>query len=304
MRFRCAGTQFVSLLLAATLWVSSAMAQSNQSSAAAQGQAQASSKVSAEMVKGKLNPATSKPGDQVVVRTKEDLKSNGQVVLKKGTEITGVVKNVKRSDAKAGAKGEAQSMMQVDWLTPAGSGASAQQLNFALQSIAYTNPLHAHQQAEESGAGNAGIVPAPAPARTGGGGGGGALGGVGGVAGGVTGGVVGGASSTVGAAGNVGGAVTSSAGAIGRSSTGVLASPAPVAANSQTAAMLQNNFGVSSNQLFMVGHGSAVSAGGTANSMDIFTHMSNDAVITSPSKDFEVASGAQMDFMVSARGQK
>ena len=93
-------------------------------------------------------------------------------------------------------------------------------------------------------------------------------------------------------------------GAGAASQTGLLAAPTPVAASSQTATSLQNNFGVSSNQLFMAGHGQAVSAGGTSSSMDLFTHMSNDAVITSPSRDFEIASGAQMQFMVSAKGQK
>jgi hypothetical protein len=295
MKFRCAETQFVTLLLTTILWISPAMAQSKQSSAAASSSTQASSKVSTEMVKGKLNPATSKPGDKVVVRTKDDLKSNGQVVLKKGTEITGVVKDVKRADGKAEGKGQVQSMMQVDWLTPAGSGASAQQLNFALQSIAYTNPLYAHQQSDESSSGG-GVARPAAPARTGSGGG----------LGGVAGGVVGGATSGLSAAGTitsgVGGAVAGTTNAAGN--TSLLAAPSPVAPSSATATTLQNSFGVSSNSLFMVGHGSAVSTGGTANSMDIFTHMSNDAVITSPSKDFEVASGAQMDFMVSARGQK
>jgi hypothetical protein len=298
-----AGTQFISVSLVVIFWVSPVKAQSNQSSAQvqAQGQAQAASKVSAEMVKGKLNPASSKPGDQVTVRMAEDVKSNGQVVLKKGTEVNGVVRSVKRAESKADAKAQssaqaaAQSMIQVEWLVPAGSGAAAQQLNFALSSIAYTNPLYANQQAQESAAADGGIAaprPAPAPAR----GGGGLVGGATGVAGGVA----GGASSTVGAAGNVAGR----AGAASQASAGLLALPAPVAASSQTATSLQNNFGVSSNQLLMTGHGQAVSAGGTSSSMDLFTHMSNDAVITSPSRDFEIASGAQMQFMVSAKGQK
>lgn len=299
MNLRRAGTQFMTVSLVVIFWVSPVKAQSNQSSA--QVQAQAASKVSAEMVKGKLNPATSKPGDQVTVRMNEDVKSNGQVLLKKGSEINGVVRSVKRADKKADAKAQsaAQSMVQVEWLAPAGSAAAAQQLNFALSSIAYTNPLYANQQAQESAAAGGGIAPRPAPS---GGGGlvGGAVGVAGGVVGGVVGGVAGGASSTAGAAGNVAGR----AGAASQTSVGLLALPAPVAANSQTATSLQNNFGVSSNQLFMAGHGQAVSAGGTSSSMDLFTHMSNDAVITSPSRDFEIASGAQMQFMVSAKGQK
>lgn len=317
MKCRSASTQLIVLMFTATLCVSPVRAQSNQSSAQAQGQAQAASKVSAEMVKGKLNPATSKPGDQVTVRMKDDVKSNGQVVLKKGSEITGVVRSVKRADGKAEPKGgastqsAAQSVMQVEWLTQAGSGAAAQQLNFALQSIAYTNPLYAHQQAEEAGADGGGIAaPRPGPSASRGGTSSG-----GGLVGGVAGGALGGASSTLGAAGNVGGAVAggagalggqgaASAGAIGQSNAGLLAAPTLIPANSQTATSLQNNFGVSSNQLFMVGHGQAVSTGGTASSMDLFTHMSNDTVITSPSKDFDIGSGAQMDFMVSGKGQK
>src|ERR1043165_5003716 len=54
--------------------------------------------VSAELIKGKLNPAESKPGDQVTLKLKDDVKSNGEVVLKKGTAITGVVRNVNRID--------------------------------------------------------------------------------------------------------------------------------------------------------------------------------------------------------------
>jgi hypothetical protein len=290
MSLQRAGTQFMAVSLVLLFSVSPVKAQSNQNST--QVQAQAASKVSAEMVKGKLNPASSKPGDQVTVRMAEDVKSNGQVLLKKGAEVNGVVRSVKRAESKASAQAAAQSMIQVEWLAPAASGAGAQQLNFALSSIVYTNPLYASQQAQESAAADGGIAaprPAPAPARSGGG-----------LVGGVTGGVAGGVASTVGAAGNVAGR----AGAAGQTSAGLLALPAPVAANSQTATSLQNNFGVSSNQLLMTGRGQAVSAGGTSSSMDLFTHMSNDAVITSPSRDFEIASGAQMQFMVSAKGQK
>src|SRR5688572_9779818 len=53
----------------------------------------------AEVAKGKLNPSESKPGDEIVLKLKDDMKSNGQVLLKKGSTITGVVKNVKRAEA-------------------------------------------------------------------------------------------------------------------------------------------------------------------------------------------------------------
>lgn len=72
----------------------------------------------------------------------------------------------------------------------------------------------------------------------------------------------------------------------------------------ETSANLQNNFGVSGGSLFRVGGGQAISGGGTATSMDIFSHMSNDAVITSPSRDFEIASGAQMQLLVQGNAKK
>jgi len=52
-------------------------------------QANSASRVAAEMTQGRLNPGESKPGDTLAVRLKDDLKSNGSVVLKKGTTITG-----------------------------------------------------------------------------------------------------------------------------------------------------------------------------------------------------------------------
>jgi hypothetical protein len=74
--------------------------------------------------------------------------------------------------------------------------------------------------------------------------------------------------------------------------------------SSETSAALQNNFGVAGGPLFLVGSGQAVSSGGTASSMDIFSRMSNDAVITSPSRDFEIASGAQMQLLFRANTGK
>ena len=120
--------------------------------AQAAGSAQSSSAthVSAEMTKGKLNPAESREGDQVALRLKDDVKSNGDVVLKKGTTITGVVRNVKRAEGKSKASGQAQSMMEVEWLAPAVQGRASQQLSIALQSVMQVNPIYAHEQEQSS----------------------------------------------------------------------------------------------------------------------------------------------------------
>jgi hypothetical protein len=263
--------------------------------AVARADAHSESRVSAEMVKGKLNPASSKPGDEIAVRLNEDVKSNGEVLLKKGSTIKGVVRKVQRAERKGGAKGDAaaQSMMQLEWMAPGLSGAASQQLNVALQSVVYTNPLYAHQQQEESGGG--GIVaprPAPAPRASGG-----LVSGVG--AG------VGGAVSSAGVVGaGIGGAAnTVSTGAVAQTGSRLATPPVAVPVSAQTSSSLQNNFGVSGNQLFLVGNGQVTSAGGTTTSMDLFSHMSNDTIITSPSRDFEVASGAQMQLLVRTSGQ-
>jgi hypothetical protein len=278
-------------------WGLQAAAQESQSNAsqpsksaqvASRAAAQTQSSVSAELVKGRLNPAKSKPGDEVAVRLNEDLKSNGEVVLKKGSTVRGVVKKVQRIDNKASARGSgsAQSMMELEWFAPQLSGAASQQLNVALQSVVYTNPLYTQQQEA-----NDSFLNAPrsaAPARSGGSGG--LVGGVGAAVGG-----------TVSSASTVGADVVGTPAA----STGVLAQTQSSAgaatvlpASAQTASSLQSNFGVSGNQLFQVGSGQAISATGSVASMDVYSHMSNDTVITSSSRDFEISSGAQMQLLI------
>ena len=248
------------------------------------------SRVSAELVKGELNPATSKPGDEIAVRLKDDVKSSGQVVLKKGSTIKGVVKKVQRAENKGNAKanGSAQSMMELEWITPGLSGAASQSLNLALQSVVYTNPLFAHQESSNDDLFTR--SPAPSSSRSSSGGGLG-LGAVGGVTG-----IVGGTTSSVGSVASVG-TVTQSQGAL-TPPQGI----APV--STETSTSLQNSFGMSGGQLFHVGSGHSISGNGSATSMDIFSHMSNDAVITSPSRDFEISSGAQMQLLVQGSAKK
>jgi hypothetical protein len=44
-----------------------------------------------------------------------------------------------------------------------------------------------------------------------------------------------------------------------------------------------------------------VAAGGTRESLDLFSHLNNDTVITSPSKNFEISSGARMQLLVGVK---
>lgn len=290
------------------------------------GNAKASSatQVAAEMTKGKLNPSESKPGDKVTLKLRDDVKSNGEVVLKRGTTITGVVRSVKRvegkgeakDDAKSETKGQAQSLMEIDWLAPSAQGKATQQLSIAMQSVTQVNPLYQHRQ-EEASESDFGLTSRSSAAgsasgsiaSSAGGAGGGLLGGAAGAVGATTGvatGVLGAASSTVsssvGSVGTVSSTAantTGSAAANTRSNVALLSMPTVVAADSSTAAALESTFGMSSgSQLFKVGRGELITAGGSKQSLEIFSHLKNDTVLTSQSKNFEISSGAQMQLLI------
>src|SRR5215468_892699 len=94
-------------------------------------QSSSAAQVAAEMTKGKLSPIASKPRDTVVLKLRDDLRSNGAVVLRKGTVITGVVRNVKGAEA----NGQSQSIIQIEWLAPVHQGKAARNLSIALQSV-------------------------------------------------------------------------------------------------------------------------------------------------------------------------
>jgi hypothetical protein len=269
------------LSLYISIFLTTAVAQTSQA------QAQASNHVSAELTRGKLNPATSKAGDELTVRLKEDLKSDGQVVLKKGSEIAGVVRSVKRIEGKTQGKADTalQSMMQIEWITTA-----SLQLNLALQSIAYTSPLYARYENDVApGAGTDTAVSRPAPGRAGGGG--------------LVGGLTGAVSPALGVGAIGAGATGGATASLGKQTT-LATSVAIAPASAQTAASLENNFGVSSKQLFIVGRGQTTSTGGPKASLDILSHMSNDTVIASSSRDFEIGTGAEMQFIVNGSPAK
>jgi len=234
---------------------------------------------------------------------KNDVKSNGEVVLKKGTTITGVVKSLKRAEANGTSKGEtknqAQSMMEIEWLAPEAMGKAGQNLSFTLQSVSQVSPIYQHDEddsfSDGLAAGGAASTAVARPVRTSGGQAGGGLLGVGNIA--STGGSI--ATAAVGTVGTVGGAANSSAHATGQSNAALLNMPSVVAVDHQTSSAIENSLGSSSSgPLFKVGHGELITAGGSQQSLDIFSHLSNDTVITSPSKNFEITSGAQMQLLV------
>ncbi len=256
-------------------------------------QAVSATHVAAEISKGRLNPAQSKPGDQVTLKLKGDVRSNGEVILKKGAAITGVVKNVKRSEGKSAAKGQANSMMEIEWLAPVSQGRASQTLSIALQSVSQVHPLYAHEAARAS---DESVVAAPAragssPAGTAGGGG-------------LVGGALASANSTVAAVGDIAAvpaaaAVSNTGRATGQTNAALLSMPTVVAADHQTSSAIESSLGsASSGQLFKTGRGELITSGGSKQSVDLYSHLNNDTVITSGDKNFEISSGAQMRLLI------
>jgi len=233
-------------------------------------QANSASHVTAEMTKGKLSPAESKPGDTVAIKLKDDVRSNGEVVLKKGTTITGVVRNV------------AKSMMEVEWIVPPAQGRAVQSVSFTLQSVVQLHPITQHEQneavADDFGLAASAVGPSAVPRSAHNGGG-----------------LLGSPTSAV----STVSATASSPVPSGRSNVALLSMPSVVALDQQSSSAIESSLGTSSSgQLFRVGHGELISAGGTKQSVDLYSHLSNDTVITSPGKNFEISSGAQMQMLV------
>jgi hypothetical protein len=231
-------------------------------------QANSASHVTAEMTKGKLSPAESKPGDTVAIKLKDDVRSNGEVVLKKGTTITGVVRNV------------AKSMMEIEWIVPPVQARAVQSVSFTLQSVMQVNSIFQHEQNEAVGddfslAASAASSAVPRSSHSGGG-------------------LLASPASAV----STVAATASSPVPNGRSNVALLSMPSVVAVDQQSSAAIESSLGTSSSgQLFRVGHGELITAG-TKQSVDLYSHLSNDTVITSPGKNFEISSGAQMQMLV------
>jgi len=208
-------------------------------------QSSSAAQVAAEMTKGKLSPAASKARDTVFLKLKDDLRSNGAVVLRKGTVITGVIRNVKCAEP----SGQSQSMIEIVWLAPVHRAKGSRSLSIALQSVMQINPID-KPELEKADVTAAAVAVAEAERAS-------------------------------------------------HPNAALLSMPSVVAVDQQTTAVIEDSLGSSSSgPLFRVGRGQLLTAGGSWQSVDIFSHLNNDTLITSVSKDFEISSGAQMHLLV------
>jgi hypothetical protein len=215
--------------------------------------ANSASHVAAELMNGNLNPSVSKPGDIVGIRLKEDVRSNGEIIFRKGTTITGIVRSVSRAEGKGDWKSGDPSIIDIGWLTPAPQGRGVQGVSFALQSVIQPNRESEYESKNPSDDLN--FVRAGVP--------------------------------------NSWNAVN------GRSNVALLSMPSVVAVDQQTSGNIETTLGGETpGQLFKVGHAQLASLNGSKDPVELYSHLTNDTVITSPSNDFEISSGAQMQMLV------
>jgi hypothetical protein len=213
-----------------------------------------------------------KPGDSVTAKTTENVKSDGQVVIPKGSKLVGHV-----TQAKARAKGESESALGIVFDKAILKNGQEVPLNAGIQALAVSESAAAASLAGDdlSAAGSAGGG-AMGSGRAAGGGG--LVGGVGSTAGGAVGTVTNTAANVGGAAS---GTVSSTLGAAGSASAGA------VGGLNATGQLASNSRGVFGLQGLNLNVAAANSTGGS--------------VITSTSKNVHLDSGTRM--LLVAQGQ-
>ena len=200
--------------------------------------------VMAEMAQGRLSAAASQPGDMIVLKLKNDLKSNGEVLLKKGSNINGLLRTAKSSEV----PGRFQSIIEIEWMAPVLQGKTARNLSIALEFLTDATAPVATTRIQRT------IDPSamtPASLATGGG-----------------------------------------------PNAAVLSMPFVVAVDGQTSSAIESGLeNPSAGPMYRIGRG-RLTASGSQQTLEIFSHLKNDTVITSASKNFEIPSGVQMRLLV------
>src|ERR1051326_4765237 len=124
-------------LVAAVVFVSGAVGYHAQVSRFAH--TNSASHVAAEIIEGNLSLSASKPGDTLAIRLKEDVRSNGEIIFRKGTTITGNIRNVSRPESEGDWKSGDESIIDIEWTAPDPQGLGVQGVSFALESVFQIN---------------------------------------------------------------------------------------------------------------------------------------------------------------------
>lgn len=191
---------------------SGAQASSNTSTSASAQSGQNSASLSSgttmnAALNGSLDARKNKPGDTFIARTTDSAKSDGKVIIPKGSKLVGHV-----TEAKARAKGESQSSLGIVFDKAILRNGQEIPLNVAIQAVALA------ETAASSSLGDADLSGAGGAVASGRASGGGALGGVTSAAGGA---VVGVTNTAAGLGGAAGSTVNSTLGAAGSASGAV-----------------------------------------------------------------------------------
>src|SRR5216684_612380 len=244
----------------------SSSASSSTSAQAAQNSVSLSSGTTIEAaLSSPVDARKNKEGDQVVARTTQAVKSDGQVVIPKGSRLVGHV-----TQAKAKAKGESQSALGIVF-------------DRAVLKNGQEVPLHVVIQALAAAEGSA-STPLGAADTMGSAGGSGRAGSSGG-------GVVSGVGST---AGSTAGAVTSTAGAAGSTATGAVGATANTAASTTGAAGRGAAAALSSSSTGVIG------LQGLALNSEV-SSATQGSLIVSSTKNVHLDSGTRMVLRVAAQ---
>jgi hypothetical protein len=207
----------------------------------------------------------SKPGDQVIARTTEDLKQDGHVVLRKGTKLMGHV-----TEAQARSKSAAESSVGVVFDNAVMKGGQPAPVHLGIQALAAAAKQNSASMSNEGPM----LASSGSAAGSGRAAGGGLLGG--------TGGAVGGATSGAGmVAGNVGQTANGAVGATARTATSAAGSTGGLNAAGQLTSDSRGVFGLEGLNL------SAAASNATQGS-----------VVSSTSRNVHLDSGTQMVLQV------
>jgi hypothetical protein len=225
-----------------------------------------------------------KPGDPVSAKTTQSTKSNGQVVIPKGSKLEGHV-----TEAKARGKGDAESSLGIAWDRAILKDGQEVPLNAGIQALAsaQSSASAAAPMEEDSlgmGAGAAGGARAA---------GGGALSGVRGTAGGAVSGVGGAAGSAGSVAGSatsgVSGAAGAAGGAVGSTANFAGATRATVGGLNSSGQLMSNSQGVFGLSGLALQTAAATNAQGS--------------LVTSTTRNVRLDSGTQMILVASGSAQ-
>ncbi|MFY9585709.1 MAG: hypothetical protein WAR21_14570 [Candidatus Acidiferrales bacterium] len=206
-----------------------------------------------------------KEGDQVVARTTQAVKSDGQVVIPKGSRLVGHV-----TQAKAKAKGESQSALGIVFDRAVLKNGQEVPLHVVIQALA------AAEASASTPVGAADTMDSAAGSGRAGSSGGGMVGGVG---------------STV---GSTAGAVTSTAGAAGSTATGAVGATANTAASTTGAAGRGAAAALTSSSTGVIG------LQGLALNSDV-SSATQGSLIVSSTKNVHLDSGTRMVLRVAAQ---